>query len=214
MALARMAAAAPKEDIKAIVEREYPSLEKIYMGVHQAPELSLMEEKTAGFLAGELRKAGYSVSAAGTDKFQVTAHGAQLTLVQQFQDACGAAHGRVTRVAAGREGVRGRRGTQVQARHRLARGGRQLAHDPIHGGLFRFGNRPCPHGPQCEFGGIEVRVSVDTQGNQQAEHQRGSAEKRTDQHDQPAHPAEQQCCLQPVEMPMHVLRLRMSAIHR
>lgn len=33
-------------------------------------------------LAKELRKAGYSVSAAGTDKVQVTAHGAQLTLTR------------------------------------------------------------------------------------------------------------------------------------
>src|SRR2546421_939867 len=55
-------AAAPNEEIKAIVEREYPALEKIYMGVHQAPELSLMEEKTSAFLAGELRKAGYEVT--------------------------------------------------------------------------------------------------------------------------------------------------------
>jgi metal-dependent amidase/aminoacylase/carboxypeptidase family protein len=53
---------APKEEIKAIADREFPALEKIYMGVHQAPELSLMEEKTAAFLAGELRKAGYEVT--------------------------------------------------------------------------------------------------------------------------------------------------------
>jgi hippurate hydrolase len=63
MAIANAAmGAAPKEDIKTIVEKEYPSLEKIYMGVHQAPELSLMEDKTAAFLAGELRKAGYEVT--------------------------------------------------------------------------------------------------------------------------------------------------------
>ena len=61
-AFAQFSAAAPKEEIKSIVEREYPALEKIYMGVHQAPELSLMEEKTSAFLAGELRKAGYEVS--------------------------------------------------------------------------------------------------------------------------------------------------------
>src|SRR5207237_79093 len=35
-----------------------------------------------GQLSKELRKAGYSVSAAGTDKVQVTAHGAQLTLTR------------------------------------------------------------------------------------------------------------------------------------
>src|SRR5436305_4798558 len=61
-ALAQMAAAAPKQEINAVVDREYPALEKIYMGVHQAPELSLMEEKTSAFLAGELRKAGYEVT--------------------------------------------------------------------------------------------------------------------------------------------------------
>src|SRR5258706_13210677 len=60
--LARMAAAAPKQEINAIIDREYPSLEKIYIGVHQAPELSLMEEKTSAMLAGELRKAGYDVT--------------------------------------------------------------------------------------------------------------------------------------------------------
>src|SRR4051812_43208751 len=35
---------APKAEIAAIAEREYPALEKIYIGVHTAPELSLMEE--------------------------------------------------------------------------------------------------------------------------------------------------------------------------
>src|SRR4051812_47474386 len=60
--LARMSAAAPKQEIRAIVDREYPALEKIYMGVHQAPELSLMEEKTSAMLAGELRKPGYDVT--------------------------------------------------------------------------------------------------------------------------------------------------------
>src|SRR5256885_213930 len=54
--------AAPREEIKAIVEREYPALEKIYVVVHQAPELSLMEDKTSALLAGELRKAGYEVT--------------------------------------------------------------------------------------------------------------------------------------------------------
>jgi hippurate hydrolase len=61
-ALSQLTLAAPRKEIESIVEREYPALEKIYMGVHQAPELSLMEEKTSGFLAGELRKAGYEVT--------------------------------------------------------------------------------------------------------------------------------------------------------
>ena len=63
MVIAQVAlGAAPKEQIKAIVEREYPALEKIYMDVHQAPELSLMEDKTSALLAGKLRKAGYEVT--------------------------------------------------------------------------------------------------------------------------------------------------------
>src|SRR3954469_18002080 len=53
---------APRKEIEAIVEREYPSLEKIYIGVHQAPELSLMEEKTSAYLASEMRKAGFEVT--------------------------------------------------------------------------------------------------------------------------------------------------------
>jgi amidohydrolase len=60
--MTHFAMAAPKDEIRAIAEREYPALEKIYVGVHQAPELSLMEEKTGTFLAGELRKAGYEVT--------------------------------------------------------------------------------------------------------------------------------------------------------
>jgi amidohydrolase len=62
LAVANISVAAPKDQIKAIVEREYPALEKIYIGVHQAPELSLMEEKTSALLASELRKAGYEVT--------------------------------------------------------------------------------------------------------------------------------------------------------
>src|SRR4051794_8267975 len=62
LGFASFVAAAPKEEIKAIVEREYSSLDKIYISVHQAPELSLMEEKTSAFLASEMRKAGYDVT--------------------------------------------------------------------------------------------------------------------------------------------------------
>lgn len=45
---------------------------------------------------------------------------AQLALVEQAEDAVGAAHGRVAGVAAGREGVRGVRRGDVQAGHGLA----------------------------------------------------------------------------------------------
>src|SRR4051812_40413075 len=43
IAFCGFAMGAPREEIKTIVEREYPSLDRIYIDVHHAPELSLME---------------------------------------------------------------------------------------------------------------------------------------------------------------------------
>ena len=39
------------------IERDYPSLEKLYRDFHTYPELSFREEKTALKLAGELKAA-------------------------------------------------------------------------------------------------------------------------------------------------------------
>src|SRR5689334_14326221 len=47
------------------VAADYPALETFYKDLHLHPELSLMEEKTAAKVAGELRAAGYEV----TEKF-------------------------------------------------------------------------------------------------------------------------------------------------
>ncbi len=44
------------------VEAEYPSLFGIYTNLHAHPELSFMEVKTAGLVAGELRKLGFTVT--------------------------------------------------------------------------------------------------------------------------------------------------------
>jgi len=52
-----------------------------------------------GQLAKELRKAGYSVSSAGTDKVQVTAHGAQLTLTRSELEELYAAVRAATKLA-------------------------------------------------------------------------------------------------------------------
>lgn len=41
----------------------YPNLEKLYVDLHQAPELSLHEEKTAARLVAELKPLGYEVTA-------------------------------------------------------------------------------------------------------------------------------------------------------
>jgi hippurate hydrolase len=54
--------AAPPSDAKSLAEAEYPDLERLYTTIHQAPELSLAEEKTSARLADELRKAGYDVT--------------------------------------------------------------------------------------------------------------------------------------------------------
>ena len=56
-----MPAATPavREAVKARVDAEYPSIEAIYRDIHQHPELSFMETRTAGLLATELRKAGF-----------------------------------------------------------------------------------------------------------------------------------------------------------
>ena len=59
-----MPAATPavREAVKARVDAEYPSIEAIYRDIHQHPELSFMETRTAGLLATELRKAGFEVT--------------------------------------------------------------------------------------------------------------------------------------------------------
>ena len=49
-------------DLSASAERQLPALTEIYKHLHRSPELSRHEEKTSAFLAGELRKLGYSVT--------------------------------------------------------------------------------------------------------------------------------------------------------
>jgi hippurate hydrolase len=55
-------AAGPRDAIQPIVEREYPSLEKLYVHCHANPELSFREEKTAARVAQELQALGLEVS--------------------------------------------------------------------------------------------------------------------------------------------------------
>jgi amidohydrolase len=49
-------------DIKAIIDKAYPDIEKLYLHVHTHPELSFQEEQTAKRLADELRALGYEVT--------------------------------------------------------------------------------------------------------------------------------------------------------
>jgi hippurate hydrolase len=55
-------AAAPRDTIQPLVEREYPSLEQFYQHCHAHPELSFFEEKTAARLAQELKALGIEVT--------------------------------------------------------------------------------------------------------------------------------------------------------
>jgi amidohydrolase len=49
-------------NLPASVEAQLPSLTETYKHLHRNPELSHHEEKTSAYLAGELRKAGYTVT--------------------------------------------------------------------------------------------------------------------------------------------------------
>ncbi|WP_200879075.1 amidohydrolase [Sphingopyxis sp. MWB1] len=67
--VAPMAAASATPDIAAVnqrltalLDREYPSLEALYKDIHAHPELAMQEVRTAGLLARELRKAGFTVT--------------------------------------------------------------------------------------------------------------------------------------------------------
>jgi hippurate hydrolase len=54
--------AASAEEIRALVQKEYPALEALYQHIHSHPELSLAEARTGKRLADELRAAGYQVT--------------------------------------------------------------------------------------------------------------------------------------------------------
>jgi amidohydrolase len=59
---ASMASTAGAQEVPALVEQQLPGLLVTYKGIHAAPELSHHEERTSALLAGELRKAGYTVT--------------------------------------------------------------------------------------------------------------------------------------------------------
>src|ERR1035441_10023659 len=77
--LPALAWASPGDDLRPLADRELPSLIAIYRDLHAHPELSHHEERTSALLAGELRKAGYTVTehlgkyADGTAAFGIAA---------------------------------------------------------------------------------------------------------------------------------------------
>jgi amidohydrolase len=54
--------AAQQSSLDAMIDRDLPSLLATYKSLHLAPELSHREEKTSAFVAGELRKLGFTVT--------------------------------------------------------------------------------------------------------------------------------------------------------
>lgn len=58
----RAAPAALPEAVAQKIAAEYPSLEAIYQDLHAHPELSFMEERTAGIVTRELRSLGFEVT--------------------------------------------------------------------------------------------------------------------------------------------------------
>jgi hippurate hydrolase len=55
-------AAQSPADLPASAQQQLPALTEIYKHLHQNPELSRHEEQTSAFLAGELRKLGFTVT--------------------------------------------------------------------------------------------------------------------------------------------------------
>lgn len=53
---------AQQQSLDALLDRDIASLLTTYKALHAAPELSHREEKTAAFIAGELRKLGFTVT--------------------------------------------------------------------------------------------------------------------------------------------------------
>lgn len=49
------------KELNPFIESIYPSLDQLYKNLHQNPELSLQEEKTAGIMASELTTLGFEV---------------------------------------------------------------------------------------------------------------------------------------------------------
>lgn len=83
MGVAVAAEPLPVSAIRADIDAMYPDIEKLYVDLHQYPELSLLEEKTAAKLADRMKKLGYQVTTkvGGTGVVAVLKNGAGPTLL-------------------------------------------------------------------------------------------------------------------------------------
>jgi len=73
----------PVAALRADIDAMYPDIERLYTDLHQNPELSLLEEKTAGKLAERMKKLGYQVTTkvGGTGVVAVLRNGTGRTLL-------------------------------------------------------------------------------------------------------------------------------------
>jgi hypothetical protein len=133
----------------------------------------------------------------------VAEHAAKFPLIEQLEDPDGAAHRSVPRVTAGGEGVGCLGGAEVQAWHRLARVGGQLADDSVHHRLLGLGHRPRVHGTQRQLVGVEVGVGVHPDHEYQRDEYAAAPEEPPDQHHQRGQSAEQQRGLQTIDVVVH-----------
>jgi len=77
------AGAIPADLLRADIDAMYPDIESLYLDLHQNPELSLLEEKTAAKLVVRMRKLGYEVTpkVGGTGVVAILRNGAGPTLL-------------------------------------------------------------------------------------------------------------------------------------
>ena len=83
LALPGLAGAASVDALRADIDAMYPDIEHLYTDLHQNPELSLLEEKTAAKLAERMKKLGYQVTTkvGGTGVVAILKNGAGPTLL-------------------------------------------------------------------------------------------------------------------------------------
>ena len=57
-----MDAVVAKQQVDALLDKNYPHLDAVYKDIHEHPELAFLETRTAGVLAQEMRKLGFDVT--------------------------------------------------------------------------------------------------------------------------------------------------------
>ena len=134
----------------------------------------------------------------------VADHGPELAVVEDLGDAGGHGDRGVARVAAGRErvGLHGR--ADVEPRHGLVRGRRELADHLVKRGELGLAHGTGPHGPQGDLVGPEVGRGVHAQRDEDGDDEAGAtAEPVADPEDHRGEQTQQDSGLEAVVMPVH-----------